>query len=105
MIRGTTATFQFTLEDYTLEQISQMYIYFAQSDKVLLTKTKDDIIAVVGSDNSFLIKLTQAESKLFFEQFKLQIQLRCVDSDNNVIASQIFDCKVLDALNEEEIII
>lgn len=100
MFRATTPVLHFELcdKDASINDFDKVFITLAQNNKSLLEKTKDDIKII--DDKNFELSLTQEETLRFQAQFLMQIQLRCLDKEGRVVASEIVSMKVEDALNE-----
>lgn len=103
MFRATTPVLHFELCDdkISVKDFSKIIISLAQNNKPLIEKTKDNIKII--DDKNFELTLTQEETKLFQSQFLMQIQLRCLDIEGKVVASEIVSMTVENALNEDVI--
>ena len=98
-IRGTTPTVTFNLP-FSVSTLKNCEVYFAQNDELLVTKTKDDCTL---SGTTLTTTLTQAETLLFDDDEKLEVQARFVFTNGTVDASQIIKGKVGRILKDGEI--
>lgn len=98
-IRGTTPTFIINLP-FNTSTLTNCEMYFAQEDELLVTKSLEDFEA---DGTTLTISLTQADTLLFSDDEKLQIQLRFLFTDGSVEATTIMKKKVGEILKDGEI--
>lgn len=91
MERGTTPVHAFTLPFDVQGVFEDLKITYAQNNQIKLVKRLDDC-TVNGPTISY--KLTQEETFLFDITYKVQIQLRGLDTHGNVMNSKILDVTV-----------
>lgn len=98
MIRGTTPTHTFELP-FDVSLISDLRLSYAQGDEVIITKKMEDVTL---SEQTVTVRLTQ-EDTLKFDPTKgiLQIQLKVLTTDGDVLSSEIIQENVWQALNNE----
>lgn len=85
MIRGTTPTHIFDLSIDTAI-IDKIRIIYAQSDEVLLVKERDDC---QFDESTVTVRLSQEETLLFDWQKLIQIQIRVLTKDGDVLATRV----------------
>ena len=95
MYRGTTPTNQFTC-DINLNDADAIYITYEQNHRVIVEKTKAD---VVFGEGFISVKLTQEETLRFSER-AVNIQIRARFPDGTAIASNIIHTAASDVLKE-----
>lgn len=99
MIRASTPTHYFTLPtEYNIDNIDKILVTYAQKDKVVLEKTKEDV-SFDGA--TFYYTLTQEETNLFEDNVFVEIQVRIKTSDGNALPSDIYHLPVKKVLNDE----
>lgn len=100
MIRGTTPThtFQIPLE---ASMVKDVRISYAQGGVVLAEKTKNDCTL---SGNEIKTKLTQEDTLKFRESKPIEVQLRVLTTDGDVMATNIYTLSACKALNEEVLV-
>ena len=98
MIRGTTPThiFQMPFSAETLK----FTITYAQNDREIVKKTEEDC-DVKG--NAIMITLSQEDTLLFDEKKAVQVQLKTLDFEGNVKASNVMITTAGKILDEEVI--
>lgn len=104
MIRGTTSTVQFHLEnqDLNLDEVSEIWITI-QGDKVIKTWDYSSGDVIIDVENKkILVTLTQEET-LAFKPGKLYTQLRILFNDDRAFASKIMNLTIEDVLKGGEI--
>ena len=100
MRRGTTPTFQFSI-DFDLTDWD-VYVTFTQGSNRLLTR-KDAVIAATEDGCTVTVELTQEET-LAFKVGKASAQVRAEKNDGaDAVATTIFDFTVGDILLNGEI--
>lgn len=100
-VRGTTPDYVLTLNGYDLSG-KTVYVTLAQGGHKN-TLTGDRLgIAVDESGSTVAFSLTQAET-LRFKQGTVEVQLKCIDNQNNVDGSGIGKLTIDRALLEKEI--
>ena len=82
---GTTPKHTITI-DLDTSLIQKLKITYAQKDKVILTKYKDDCVL---SGNVVTVQLTQEDTFLFNKQELIQIQMRVRKTDGNVLGTDV----------------
>lgn len=107
MYRATTPTHNFCFGEVDPESFKTILISYVQNDKIILEKTKDDLMFTSEEYEGEIhyhasLKLSQEETKMFSEKSNyVYIQIRASDYDQNVIASNIVKIPLLDVLNDE----
>lgn len=85
MIQGTTPTHTFNLSiDSSI--ISKLTITYAQFERVIVQKTKDDCVI---NNNLITVKLSQEDTLRFKPGTPVQIQLRVLTVGGDALASEI----------------
>lgn len=97
MIRGTTPTHIFNLP-FNVEQIADLRIIYAQSDKEVLVKKLEDC-TLEGQQVSVILK--EYETLLFNCGKDVQIQMRILTVNGETLASHIKLVDVAKCLNNE----
>ena len=77
---------------------SKILVSFAQNGTVLVEKNKSDLTI---EDDTAVVKLTQAETKLFNPSLLAMMQVRCYGGTYDAPGSVVFGIKVCPALNDE----
>ena len=72
MIIGTTPTHEFTIPS-ELSEFNEIHIIYAQNDKIVLLKTKEDCTI---EENKISVQLTQDETFRFDPEEDVYIQVR-----------------------------
>jgi hypothetical protein len=96
MIRGTTPTHTFNLP-FDTYLIGKIKISYAQDGNVVLTKEKDDCTL---QGNAVKVRLTQEETLKFNARYKVQIQVRVLTTENDSLASKIYERSMEDILED-----
>lgn len=99
MIRGTTPTLEFTLP-FSTDLIDEAYITVAQYKKPVFEKAKSDCTL---NGNTISVKLTQEETLKLKAGAKVEMQIRCLTTTNDAIASEIIVCDAERILKDGEI--
>ena len=97
MRRGTTPTHTFTLP-FSVENVSDALIVYAQADNVILRKT---VSQCHMEGNSLSVELTQEETFLFDCSKKVQIQVRVKTDEKTALTSDIITVDVAKCLSNE----
>jgi hypothetical protein len=97
MRQGTTPTHTFTLP-FSVDNVSEVLIVYAQHDKEILRKTTAHC-RMEGNALSF--DLTQKETLAFDCSKKVQIQVRVLTTDSKALASDIITVDVAKCLSNE----
>ena len=97
MTRGSTPTHIFNFPIAT-SLIKQIKITYAQGDKVVLTKAKADCAM---EDNKAILKLTQQETLGFDHTLLVEIQVKALTVNGDVLISKIENKEVDRVLDEE----
>jgi hypothetical protein len=98
MRRLTTPEHTFEL-DIDVDIIEKIYIDYAQSGKILVEKTIED---VTFNENCAIIEMTQEETKKFDAKIPIvDFQIRIIDKARHSIASDILHLSLEDVLNDE----
>lgn len=99
MRRGTTPTLTFNLP-FNVEEIRYCEIYFSQNDNLVIEKTMEDCVL---EDNKLRVTLSQADTLLFDEDEKAEVQIRFVFTNGTVDATEVIKDKVKKILKDGEI--
>ena len=104
IVRGSTPTHKFVLPFSPLD-ISDAIVTYQQNGVTVINKKLKDIYMDMES-NSVCVQLTQQETLSFFygEKYSdniVNIQIRIIDNNGNVCASNIIREKVADILWDE----
>ena len=100
MQRGTTPTHNFTFgESLNGAKFDKIFVTYKQGEKVIVDKSAEDIEV---TENSFVVKLTQAET-LLFSPGLVRIQIRVKTADGNVLASNVITVPASEILKDGEI--
>lgn len=97
MRRGTTPTHTFTLP-FSVDNVSDALIVYAQSDKEVLRKT---VSHCHMDGNTLSLDLTQEETLSFDCNKKVQIQVRVLTVEGKALASNIIVVDVNKCLSNE----
>lgn len=107
MYRATTPTHNFCFGEVDPESFKTILISYVQNDKVVLEKTKDDLVFTSDEYEGEThyhasLKLTQEETNKFSAKTNyVYIQIRACDYNQNVVASNIVKVSLFDVLNDE----
>lgn len=106
MIRATTPIHKFIFEKINPETFKVLNIYYSQQGVELLKKEKTDCVfsSVETEDGEIYmasITLTQEETKLFKSRYPVKIQLRALTETGHAIATDEYEVKVKDVINDE----
>lgn len=100
MQRGTTPTHTFTFgESLSGAKFDKIFVTYKQGEKVIVEKSLEDIEIM---ENSFVVKLTQAET-LLFSPGLVRIQVRVKTVDDMALASNIITVPASEILKDGEI--
>lgn len=99
MIRGTTPTHMFTLP-FEVALVKEIRILYAQKEKVLFTKETADCVM---EGNMVSVTLTQEDTFKFDCKNHIQIQLRVLTTDGQVLSTPIKYVDVGTCLDSEVI--
>lgn len=77
---------------------SDVLVTFQQNMTNLVTK---DLTDLTVEDGAFIVKLTQAETKLFAAGVQAYLQIRCYAAEYNAPGSACWPIDVLPSLNDE----
>ena len=97
MIQGTTPTHIFRLPIVTRD-INQLRITYAQYGKTVLEVTEADVTMDV---QDVKYRLSQEDSLQFKPQSKVEVQIKVLTADGNVMASPVMSLTVEKILNTE----
>lgn len=111
MYRATTPTHVFWFNDIDPQTTYKaILITYAQNDKILLEKNKQDLLfgfEMLNEQRCYyaLIKLTQEETNLFSSNpnNNITIQIRAINLENVACASTKIKIPCLDVLNDKEL--
>lgn len=108
MYRGTTPTHKFCFGDVDPQAFKDIRITYVQNGGIIFEKTKDDLEfdsedTEEGTHYHASLKLTQEETNMFkpIANTYVSLQIRAIDFDGNVVASNIVKIPLLDVLNDE----
>lgn len=96
--RATTPKQTFTLDLENVSDLTEILITYAQRG-IIVVERKKASMTIEGNEVSF--RLTQEETLSFRENIPVEIQVRVFTSDNNALASDIFEVSVGRVLDEE----
>ena len=82
---GTTPRHTITI-DFDTSFIQKLKVTYAQKDKVIITKYKEDCIL---SGDTIIIPLTQEDTFLFNEKDLVQIQIRVLTVEGEALSSGV----------------
>lgn len=112
MYRATTPTHKFCFGRVNPNLFKEILVTYAQNDTIILEKKKQDL--VITSEDIMhdeetetyyhaTLKLTQQETNLFKTQngLTIVIQIRAIDNEGNVSASNKMKVSIQDVLNDE----
>lgn len=100
MQRGTTPTHTFTFDKSLSDaKFDKIFVTYKQDEKVIVDKSAEDIEV---TENSFVVKLTQAET-LLFSPGLVRIQVRVKTVDDMALASNIITVPASEILKDGEI--
>lgn len=99
MIRSTTPKQAFEIANVDVSTLKELQVTYSQDNIPLVVKLKDDVTI---EDNVISFTLTQDET-LAFEDKPVEIQMKVLTEDDEVLASRIFRVPVLKVLNEEKL--
>ena len=97
MIRGTTPTHIFKLPIET-DTIRQLRITYNQCGKTVLEATESDC-TLTGQEIRY--RLTQEDTLLFTPLAAVELQIKVLTTDDNVMASKVMSLAVEKILNTE----
>lgn len=99
-MRGTTPTHTFTLP-IPLEGFKVIRIVYAQNDKVIVRKDKEDC-EIEG--NKIVTRLTQRETLRFDDKEKVEIQIRFLTYDGEASKTEIKTTSATRCLDDEVLV-
>ena len=97
MKRGTTPTHSFGIP-FDVETLNRVRITYSQNKKILFVK-EDDEVAIDG--NKLQVRLSQEETLMCRPENSVEIQLKVLLNDGNVLVSDIINDNVEDCIDEE----
>ena len=100
MIRGTTPKHTFALP-FSTDLIASARVIYSQNSKPVLVKTGDDLTLV---DNRIELILSQAETFLFQCARNVEMQVRVLTHEGNVLNSHIVKVPVGRCLESEVLV-
>lgn len=108
MFRATTPTHIFCFGEINPSDFKTILITYAQNDRIVLEKNKEDLTIWTEEVNGEThyhasLKLSQEETKRFLAKpsSSVSIQIRALDYNDDVIASNKMTISVQDVLNDE----
>lgn len=109
MIRATTPKHTFIFEQDPEDVFDKILITYAQNDKIIMEKTKDDLEYGTTEDcdgntvYTASVRLTQDETKRFSSKPRnmVDIQVRVLTYEGEALASDKKSISVLDVLDDE----
>ena len=112
MYRATTPTHKFCFGIINPDLFKEILITYVQNDSIILEKKKQDLVITSteieeGEETithyHAALKLTQEETKLFKIQngINITVQIRAIDNEGNVSASNKMKVSLQDVLNDE----
>lgn len=109
MYRASTPKHVFTFDFDPDRYFKRIQITYAQGNEIILTKEKEDLIfetkeTACGTAYTASFQLTQEETKLFDGRPFASVQIRFLDTDDNVITSPEVRIRIDKVLNDEVLI-
>lgn len=101
MIRGTTPYIKFNISGTDLSDITDILVTIEQKGKEL-TKRGSDVHLNNDGTTGFWIRLTQEET-LGFVKGSLSVQVKMINTNEDVVATKQFSLRVDEALYDEVI--
>lgn len=106
MYRATTPVHKFIFEKNNPETFKVLNIYYSQQGVELLKKEKADCnFSMTETEDGEIymasIMLTQEETKLFKSRYPVKIQLRALTETGYALATDEYEVKVKDVINDE----
>lgn len=100
MYRLTTPTHLFDFpEDPSL--YSKIQITYSQMGKIVLTKTKENMLFEETEDHHYgKVNLSQEETELFMSEWDASVQVRVLTNSGKSYASEIFTIRVYPVLSD-----
>lgn len=98
MIRGTTPTHVFTLNDFDTSRIKELRLTYQQRRKNIVEKTLDDVTL---NANTIMVVLTQEETLKFTTTDVVDVQIKVLTTEDKVLASDIISIDAERILNED----
>ena len=97
MIRGTTPTLTFKLP-FQVSELAEYWITISQRyENIAINKTSEDCTA---DDDTITLILSQEDTLKLIGGKPVYIQIRALTTDDEAIASNMWDCSVEDILKE-----
>ena len=105
MYRATTPLHTFVF-DINPASFKTILITYAQDDRIILEKNKDDLTIVQGTDGGKTVyeaslRLSQEESKMFNSCGSVKVQIRALTYEDEALASAKMTVNVRSVLNDE----
>lgn len=101
MIRGTTPTHTFTVDiDPDVIKIKKVKVLYAQADELILCKRTEDCII---NGNVIQTTLTQEDTFKFDCKKTVQIQIRALTTDEQLLSTEVITTIVSKCLDNEVI--
>lgn len=97
MIRGTTPTHKFNIS-FSADRIKDIRITYAQDGETVVEKGNNDC-SMEG--NVITTSLTQEETLRFHEKRPVELQIKVLTKEDNVLATRVYTLNVDRVLNEE----
>lgn len=97
MRKGTTPTHEFVLP-FSTDVISAVEITYAQSNTVILIKTKEDCVL---KDNTVSVTLSQEDTFRFGNNMIVDVQVRVLTTGGDVLASGVYSVACERCLSNE----
>lgn len=97
MIRASTPKHTFTLP-FETDQIKSILISYGQNDKEVLSKRREDCSL---NEKEIVVKLSQEETKLFYEDLPVEIQVRILTLTGDSLISKILEVPCEKVINDE----
>jgi hypothetical protein len=99
MIRGTTPTHTFTVDiDPDAIKIKEVKVLYAQADELILCKRTEDCLI---NGNAIQTTLTQEDTFKFDCKKTVQIQIRALTTDGQLLSTDIMTTTVSKCLDNE----
>lgn len=106
MYRASTPKHVFCFDFDPEKYFEQIQISYAQDDEIILTKEKKDLLfetkeSACGTVYTASLQLTQEETNLFGQRPFASVQIRFLDTHQNIITTPTVRIRIEQVLNDE----